>query len=155
MLRTRVSLFAIDEAHCISEWGHNFSSGLFEARRVRQAVRCRTCFGTDSTADPTEKVRDDIRRAFDIAPECVTCTGFYRENLTLLTTSVGGGETGYAASRSAAQSRSRADDRLRHAAAHRGRSFPVSRRQGLLRSRLSRRHEGRRPGVGAGLVFGI
>lgn len=86
ILRTRVALFAIDEAHCISEWGHNFRPDYLKL--VEFAKRCGAQRVLALTATATEKVLQDICRAFDITPQCATCTGFYRENLTLLTTPV-------------------------------------------------------------------
>ncbi|MFM8250091.1 MAG: ATP-dependent DNA helicase RecQ [Planctomycetota bacterium] len=80
----RVSLFAVDEAHCISEWGHNFRPDylkLVEFSRQCQAERVLAL-----TATATPQVLDDICRAFHIDHSGAIRTGFYRPNLTLLTT---------------------------------------------------------------------
>jgi ATP-dependent DNA helicase RecQ len=90
ILRTQISLFAIDEAHCISEWGHNFRPDYLKL--VEFAKTCGAERVLALTATATEKVLQDICRAFDITPQCATCTGFYRENLTLLTTPVAAAE---------------------------------------------------------------
>ena len=82
--RMKVALFAVDEAHCISEWGHNFRPDylkLVEFSRQCQAERVLAL-----TATATPQVLADICKAFAIAPECAVRTGFYRPNLTLLTT---------------------------------------------------------------------
>lgn len=82
----RIALFAVDEAHCISEWGHNFRPDylkLAEFARLCQAERILAL-----TATATPRVLADVCRAFDISSDCATCTGFYRANLTLLTTAV-------------------------------------------------------------------
>lgn len=82
--RMKVALFAVDEAHCISEWGHNFRPDylkLVEFSRQCQAERVLAL-----TATATPQVLADICKAFAISPECVVRTGFYRPNLTLLTT---------------------------------------------------------------------
>ena len=82
--RVRVSLFAVDEAHCISEWGHNFRPDYLKLARF--AEHCRAERRLALTATATEKVLEDVCRFFRIAPECAVRTGFYRANLTLLTT---------------------------------------------------------------------
>ena len=80
----RVALFAVDEAHCISEWGHNFRPDYLKL--VEFARQCRAERVLALTATATPEVLDDIRRAFAIAPDCAIRTGFYRQNLTVLTT---------------------------------------------------------------------
>jgi ATP-dependent DNA helicase RecQ len=86
ILRTRVSLFAVDEAHCISEWGHNFRPDYLKLVELARACQAERVLALTATATP--QVLEDMRRAFDIAPECAIRTGFYRPNLTLLTTAV-------------------------------------------------------------------
>jgi ATP-dependent DNA helicase RecQ len=84
--RSTIDLFVIDEAHCISEWGHNFRpdymklAGLVRQRNIPRILAL--------TATATPPVVEDIRSAFDIAAEDAVITGFYRPNLTLLTTPV-------------------------------------------------------------------
>ena len=84
----RVALFAVDEAHCISEWGHNFRPDYLKL--VEFARQCRAERVLALTATATPSVLDDIRRAFAIEPGCAVRTGFYRPNLTILTTPVRG-----------------------------------------------------------------
>ncbi|MEX2176607.1 MAG: ATP-dependent DNA helicase RecQ [Pirellulaceae bacterium] len=86
----RVSLFAVDEAHCISEWGHNFRPDYLKL--VRFAGECRAERLLALTATATPQVLEDICRAFAIEPGCATRTGFYRPNLTILTTPVAAAE---------------------------------------------------------------
>jgi len=78
----RVSLFAVDEAHCISEWGHNFRPDYL--RLARFAGMCKAERVLALTATATEKVLADMCRFFRIDPACAIRTGFYRPNLTLL-----------------------------------------------------------------------
>ena len=80
----QVSLFAVDEAHCISEWGHNFRPDYLKLAQFSKLCRAERRFALTATATP--KVLEDICRFFDIQPECAIRTGFYRSNLTLLTT---------------------------------------------------------------------
>ena len=82
----RISLFAVDEAHCISEWGHNFRPDYLKLAGFARSFRAERILALTATA--TEQVLNDIRRGFDIAEENAVRTGFYRPNLMLLTTPV-------------------------------------------------------------------
>ena len=84
--RLRVSLFAVDEAHCISEWGHNFRPDYLKLAGFAKTCRAERILALTATATPP--VLADICRGFDIAPACAVRTGFYRQNLTVLTTSM-------------------------------------------------------------------
>ena len=86
ILRIRVSLFAVDEAHCISEWGHNFRPDYLKLAAFARLCGAERILALTATA--TQKVLSDICRVFDIDPECAVRTGFYRENLTLRTRSI-------------------------------------------------------------------
>jgi ATP-dependent DNA helicase RecQ len=86
LTRVRVSLFAVDEAHCISEWGHNFRPDYLKLASFARKFGAERVLALTATATP--QVLDDIRKAFEIAPECAIRTGFYRPNLTVLTTPV-------------------------------------------------------------------
>lgn len=80
----RVSLFAVDEAHCISEWGHNFRPDYLKLAGFAKAANAQRVLALTATATP--KVLDDICRVFEIEAGCAVRTGFYRPNLTLLLT---------------------------------------------------------------------
>jgi ATP-dependent DNA helicase RecQ len=84
--RIRISLFAIDEAHCISEWGHNFRPDYLKLAETAREVGVERVLCLTATA--TAKVAADICKAFAIAPENAIVTGFYRPNLLLATTPV-------------------------------------------------------------------
>jgi ATP-dependent DNA helicase RecQ len=90
ILRTRIALFAIDEAHCISEWGHNFRPDYLKLAEFARLCGAERVLALTATATP--KVLQDMQRAFAIAPQCATCTGFYRQNLTLQATPVSAGQ---------------------------------------------------------------
>jgi ATP-dependent DNA helicase RecQ len=90
LLRTRVSLFAVDEAHCISEWGHNFRPDYLRLARFARTCRAERTLALTATATP--QVLADVCRGFGIAPECAVRTGFYRPNLTVLLTPVAAAE---------------------------------------------------------------
>jgi len=77
----RIDLLVIDEAHCISEWGHNFRPDYLKLARYARELRAGRVLTLTATATPS--VAKDICREFDIAPEAHVNTGFYRPNLFL------------------------------------------------------------------------
>eukprot|EP00871_Galdieria_phlegrea_P005813 jgi/Galph1/719/GphlegSOOS_G5441.1 len=76
-----ISLFAVDEAHCISEWGHNFRPDYL--RLAHFARDCRAMYRLGLTATATERVAYDITRRLSIPTESVVRTRFHRSNLVL------------------------------------------------------------------------
>ncbi len=77
----QIALFAIDEAHCISEWGHNFRPDYLKLAGFAREFSAERILALTATATP--QVLDDICRVFDIASDCATSTGFYRPNLRI------------------------------------------------------------------------
>jgi ATP-dependent DNA helicase RecQ len=77
----RVSLFAIDEAHCISQWGHNFRPDYLKLAELAKELSAERVLALTATATPN--VLTDIRDAFGIEPEDAIRTSFYRPNLHL------------------------------------------------------------------------
>jgi ATP-dependent DNA helicase RecQ len=84
--RVRISLLAVDEAHCVSEWGHNFRPDYLKLAGYGRLLGAERTLALTATATP--QVLDDICKGFGIAPECAVRTGFHRENLTLAMTPV-------------------------------------------------------------------
>jgi len=82
----KVGLFAVDEAHCISEWGHNFRPDYLKLAEFSRALHAERVLALTATATP--KVVEDICVNFDIPRECAIVTGFFRPNLALHTTPV-------------------------------------------------------------------
>ena len=76
-----ISLFAIDEAHCISQWGHNFRPDYLKLASLVERLKIKRVLALTATATP--QVVDDICNAFDIREEDAICTPFYRSNLHL------------------------------------------------------------------------
>jgi ATP-dependent DNA helicase RecQ len=79
LLSRSVSLFVVDEAHCVSQWGHDFRPdylmlGSIVTRLGRPPVLA-------LTATATEEVRRDIIRQLGMREPQVTITGFARPNL--------------------------------------------------------------------------
>jgi len=86
--RTRISLFAVDEAHCISEWGHNFRPDYLKLADAARNLGAERVLALTATATPA--VVDDICAVFNIPRASAILTGFYRENLNLCITPVTG-----------------------------------------------------------------
>ena len=81
---TKIALFAVDEAHCISEWGHNFRPDYLKLAARARELGAERVLALTATATPA--VVADIREGFGIDERDAVVTGFYRPNLTLLTT---------------------------------------------------------------------
>lgn len=81
LARTDVALLAIDEAHCISQWGHNFRPDYLTLAEHARRLEIPRVLALTATATPA--VADDVAAAFGIAPDDRVITGFYRPNLTL------------------------------------------------------------------------
>jgi len=82
--RRRISLLAVDEAHCISEWGHNFRPDYLKIARLAKQLKVERILALTATATPD--VAADIARGFEIADDNIVHTGFYRPNLNLRVT---------------------------------------------------------------------
>jgi ATP-dependent DNA helicase RecQ len=76
---TGVSLLAVDEAHCISEWGHDFRPSYLRIARVRERLGCPPVVALTATATP--HVRSDIVRQLKLDSAKTIITGFDRRNL--------------------------------------------------------------------------
>jgi ATP-dependent DNA helicase RecQ len=77
----RVARFVVDEAHCISSWGHDFRQ---DYRRLGSAVAaCGRPPVTAVTATATPRVRDDISRNLEMRDPLTVVTGFLRAELRL------------------------------------------------------------------------
>ncbi|GKU07727.1 atp-dependent dna helicase q 3 [Fusarium langsethiae] len=76
-----VRLIGVDEAHCISEWGHSFRPDYLKVARFVKEIQAERVICLTATATPP--VIDDICQAFDISKEGVFKTSVYRPNLRL------------------------------------------------------------------------
>ncbi|GLC30432.1 DNA helicase RecQ [Clostridium omnivorum] len=76
-----ISLVAIDEAHCVSQWGHDFRPSYRQIASFIKALDTRPVV-TAFTATATEEVKYDIIRLLQLNCPAVFTTGFDRENLT-------------------------------------------------------------------------
>ena len=79
-LRTvKISFYAIDEAHCISEWGHDFRPEYRHIRPIVNEIGRAPIIALTATA--TKKVQDDIQKNLGIMDASVFQTSFNRPNL--------------------------------------------------------------------------
>src|ERR1700729_4093308 len=85
----RVGLFVVDEAHCVSQWGHDFRPDYFTLADAAQRVRARGTLALTGTAAPRGG-RDVVRRLRLRDPVRVT-TGFDRPNLSFAVVGCRGG----------------------------------------------------------------
>ena len=75
-----VSLLAVDEAHCISQWGHDFRPSYLRVRKVHAALGSPVTIALTATATP--EVRRDIVRELALKSPETIITGFDRPNLS-------------------------------------------------------------------------
>lgn len=78
--RTPISLIAVDEAHCVSQWGQDFRSSYLGIGDFIAGLPQRPPVGA-FTATATERVRRDIVGLLGLRNPAVTVTGFDRPNL--------------------------------------------------------------------------
>ena len=80
MARRRPALLAVDEAHCISEWGHDFRPDYARIGQARKQLGSPPCIALTATA--TDLVRRDIADQLHLRDPAQFVTGFDRPNLT-------------------------------------------------------------------------
>ncbi len=79
--RQEIALVAIDEAHCVSQWGHEFRPEYRDLARLAQLFPGVPRLALTATADP--RTRDDILAALDMPAAEVFAASFHRPNLLL------------------------------------------------------------------------
>ncbi len=80
LTRTPLSLLAIDEAHCLSQWGHDFRPDYLHIADVRRDFNPPLTLALTATATP--RVQDDLIRMLGLSNPQRLITGFNRPNLT-------------------------------------------------------------------------
>jgi ATP-dependent DNA helicase RecQ len=76
----RVGLFVVDEAHCVSQWGHEFRPDYFSLAQAARALGAHATIAVTATATPD--VADDIAGRLALRDPLRVTTGFDRPNLT-------------------------------------------------------------------------
>jgi len=77
--KTQIQLLAIDEAHCISEWGHDFRHDYARLGEFRNQIGNPQTIALTATA--TTDVRDDVLKQLDLTDPKIFVAGFARDNL--------------------------------------------------------------------------
>ncbi len=80
--QTRISFLAVDEAHCISQWGHDFRPVYRQIAEIRELKPDLKILAL--TASATVKVKEDIINQLELTEVKVFEMGFFRENLNYL-----------------------------------------------------------------------
>jgi ATP-dependent DNA helicase RecQ len=81
LVRCGVSLLAVDEAHCISQWGHDFRTDYLRLPEIAEKLGKPPVLAVTATATPA--VRDEICRLFAIDAEDVVAQPLDRSNIAL------------------------------------------------------------------------
>ncbi len=81
-----ISLFAIDEAHCLSQWGHDFRPDYMRLGKALEKIGRPQCVALTATATPV--VREDILKTLGLREPFERVSGFSRPNLSLGITAV-------------------------------------------------------------------
>jgi ATP-dependent DNA helicase RecQ len=76
----RVGLFTVDEAHCVSQWGHDFRPDYMALAQAASSLGARATIALTATATP--RVADDIARRLALRDPVRVTTGFDRPNLS-------------------------------------------------------------------------
>jgi len=80
--KTRISLLAVDEAHCVSQWGYDFRPPYLKIAEIRPFIQGTPLLALTATATP--KVVRDIQEKLQFRVEHVIRKSFERKNLTYL-----------------------------------------------------------------------
>src|SRR5215471_8267187 len=81
LTQAKISLFAVDEAHCVSLWGHDFRPDYLRLKEYTRQMQAHLILALTATATPA--VRNDIARQLGIDHAAHIVSGFDRPNLYL------------------------------------------------------------------------
>jgi len=88
--RARIGLFVVDEAHCVSQWGHDFRPDYFRLADVARELGADAIVASTATATP--RVAADIVRRLGLRDPLRVATGFDRPNLSFVVAQPGPSE---------------------------------------------------------------
>lgn len=91
--QVEIGLFAVDEAHCLSQWGHDFRPDYLRLEQTLEEIGHPQTAAFTATATP--QVRGDILKTLKLRDPFVSVTGFERPNLSLRVHEVGGNKEKY------------------------------------------------------------
>ncbi len=77
---TKIGLFVVDEAHCVSQWGHDFRPDYFRLADAARWLQAEAIIASTATATP--QVADDIVQRLGLQDPVRVATGFDRPNLS-------------------------------------------------------------------------
>lgn len=77
--KQKINLFAVDEAHCVSQWGHDFRTEYSQLSKLRELKPDVPMIGLTATATPL--VKNDIIQQLELNDPAQHVYGFYRSNL--------------------------------------------------------------------------
>jgi ATP-dependent DNA helicase RecQ len=86
----RVGLFVVDEAHCVSQWGHDFRPDYFRLADAARALSADALVASTATATP--RVAADVVRRLGLRDPLRVATGFDRPNISFTVARPGGHE---------------------------------------------------------------
>ncbi len=82
LIHMKISLFVVDEAHCISQWGHEFRPHYLSLSEARRKLGSPPCLALTATA--TEEVREDIKKQLEMKNVVCHIHSVDRENITFI-----------------------------------------------------------------------
>jgi ATP-dependent DNA helicase RecQ len=90
MREVRVGLFVVDEAHCVSQWGHDFRPDYFRLADAARALGAQALIASTATATP--RVARDVEQRLGLRDPLRVATGFDRPNVAFAVARPGGHE---------------------------------------------------------------
>jgi ATP-dependent DNA helicase RecQ len=86
----RIGLFVVDEAHCVSQWGHDFRPDYFRLAEAARYLGARSIMASTATATP--RVANDVVRRLGLSSPLRVTTGFDRPNISFAVARTAGHE---------------------------------------------------------------
>ncbi|SDH39319.1 RecQ family ATP-dependent DNA helicase [Alteribacillus bidgolensis] len=81
LAKQNISLFAVDEAHCISQWGHEFRTDYLKLSNIRDVLGAPPCLALTASAAP--EVQNDILQQLQLKDPVIFCDSIDRRNISI------------------------------------------------------------------------